>query len=196
MPWTTRVSSSRSSGARSYSQTCSVSRYRSPHAPPQLTESVFPAAAPRPPCPWRYPGTWTLGTPLRQGMKLVITGDARTTRDVLIRTATNAGFDVMNSGSSRTSVVICNHPALDTRKAELARQHRTPIITEDDFLRLLPGTSAGEPKETSTGNRAVTPRGPPAPARTMPTGPLTSSPAGYGWPSSLGIATGSAISRP
>jgi DNA polymerase III subunit epsilon len=135
--------------------------------------TIFPTAAPRPPCPWRYPGRWTPGTPLQQGMKLVFTGDTRSPRDVLVRTAADAGLDVMNSVSSKTSLAVCNDSQLTTRKAELARHHGTPLITEDAFQGLLPMTRAGESKPLDDGNQRVLPATPAEPAPPTPIGPLT-----------------------
>lgn len=140
-------------------------------APPR--QRPYPAAAPRTPCPWRYPGRWVAGTPLQQGMKIVFTGDTSTARETLTRRATDAGLDVMNSVSSRTSLLVRNSRQVVTRKAEQALTHRTPTVTESQFLALLDHVAAGLPS-TPRAAPATTPARPsrkPA-AIEQPAGPL------------------------
>jgi len=79
-------------------------------------------------------------------MKIVFTGDTSLPRELLIRQASDAGLDVMNSVSSRTSLLVCNSPSASTRKAQLAHQHQTPRMTEAEFAHLLTRISPGEPK--------------------------------------------------
>lgn len=132
----------------------------------------FPARAPRTPCPWRAPGPWSPGTPLVQGMKVVITGPTSTTREILTRRCTEAGLDVMNTVSGRTHLLVCNRADERTRKAETARQHGTPVVTEAELAELLDGVAPGRPKtaegrRTSPGVPAI-----PAPRAAAPAGPL------------------------
>jgi DNA polymerase III subunit epsilon len=129
-----------------------------------------PAAAPRPPCAWRDPGRWQAGLPLRQGMKIVFTGDTSTPREVLTMRCAVAGLDAMNSVSSRTSALICNSPTTDTRKAQLARRHGTPVLTEAEFESLLGDVWAGEPKqhEQTASIGSVARPAPPTPAASGP----------------------------
>ncbi|MGY1702177.1 TerD family protein [Geodermatophilus sp. SYSU D00766] len=138
----------------------------------------FPAKAPRTPCPWRTPGRWAAGTPLVQGMKVVITGSTSTPREILTRRCTEAGLDVMNTVSGRTHVLVCNRADEQTGKAARARQHGTPIITEPELLTMLTAVAPGQPKageiaearETVTVNaRAAAP----APRTPEPGGPLS-----------------------
>ncbi|MBD2760543.1 DEDDh family exonuclease [Yimella sp. cx-573] len=82
----------------------------------------FPARAPRVPCAWNYAGRHLPGAPLRQGMTVVFTGRTTRDRELLIEAATRCGLDVMNSVSSRTSLLVCNGEE-STRKAEQARRH-------------------------------------------------------------------------
>lgn len=110
---------------------------------------LVPPAAPRVPCLWRYPGRWQIGTPLRQGMKIVVTGETKLPREALTQRASRAGLDVMNSVSSRTSLVVCNSSATSTRKAQFARQHQTPLVSESELFTLLAGIVAGDPKATA-----------------------------------------------
>lgn len=135
----------------------------------------FPTQAPRPPCPWKYPGRWTPGAPLSQGMKVVFTGRGRTPRETLTHRATSAGLDVMNSASSRTSVLVCDEHGCDSRKLESARHHGVPIVTEAHFLTLLtsvtPGTAKSAPARPST--PTAQPRESVERPVTRPRGPLT-----------------------
>lgn len=103
----------------------------------------YPAIAPRTPCPWKYAGRHALGSPLKQGMTVVFTGHMLRDRAQLIEAATQCGLDVMNSLSSRTSVLVSNAEE-STRKAELARRHGTSVLTEDEFLSLLDSVQPGE----------------------------------------------------
>jgi DNA polymerase-3 subunit epsilon len=105
-------------------------------------------------------------------MKIVFTGETSTPRETLIQRSIAAGLDVMNSVSSRTSLLVSNRPSSDTRKAELARHHGTPALAEADYLPLLDAVQAGEPKTNeSVGPAGPTPRAPqPLPP---PLGPLT-----------------------
>lgn len=127
-------------------------------------------AAPRTPCPWRYPGRARPGGRLQQGMKVVFTGETAAPREVLIRRAAEAGLDVMNNVSSRTSLLICNASDAQTNKAVLARKHGTLIISEHEFEALLRDVRPGEPKpsEKAQGPRPSPPRHSP-----RPRGPLT-----------------------
>ncbi|NEK60241.1 DNA polymerase III [Geodermatophilus sabuli] len=131
----------------------------------------FPAKAPRTPCPWRTPGPWTPGTPLVQGMKVVITGSTSIPREILTRRCTDAGLDVMNTVSGRTHLLVCNRVEEQTGKAARARQHGTPVITEPELVALLTAVSPGKPKvaETVTAGRTAVP----APRSPVPSGPLS-----------------------
>ncbi|SDB91509.1 DNA polymerase-3 subunit epsilon [Sanguibacter gelidistatuariae] len=122
---------------------------------------VYPAAPARPPCRWVYAGRWTPSTPLVQGMKVVFTGETRIPRETLTARAAAAGLDVMSSASSRTSVVVCPDPGYRTRKLEAARSHGTPVVSEEEFLRLLaqvaPGTDKSAASSRATISRCPTP---------------------------------------
>lgn len=108
--------------------------------PPPTT---YPAAPVRTPCRWAYPGRWTPPGPLVQGMKVVFTGETQLPRETLIARATAAGLAVMSSASSKTSLVVCPDPSYRTRKLEAARSHGTPVVSEDEFLRLLADVAPG-----------------------------------------------------
>ncbi|GAA4837707.1 hypothetical protein GCM10023221_13810 [Luteimicrobium xylanilyticum] len=114
----------------------------------EVPRATRPAPAPRTPCAWRDPGRLEPGRPLRQGLKVVFTGETTRPREVLIHEATAAGLDVMNSVSSRTGLVVCNSTTLATGKAAAARRHGTLVVAEDEFLRLLGHVQPGEPKQS------------------------------------------------
>lgn len=94
---------------------------------------------------WTPVGGWTEGTSLVQGMKFVITGGTRTPRDELYTMGIGAGLTPMNSVSGRTSFLVCNDPALATRKASTAGELATSVITEDRFRTLLQSVQPGTP---------------------------------------------------
>lgn len=127
--------------------------------------TVYPATSTRIPCRWAYPGRWTPPGPLVQGMKVVFTGATRLPRETLAARATSAGLDVMNSASSKTSVVVCPDPSYRTRKLDTARSHGTPIVSEEQFLRLVADVAPGRDKTTSAAS--VEPRA----ASTVPSAP-------------------------
>lgn len=142
--------------------------------------AVYPAAPVRTPCRWAYAGRWTPPAPLVQGMKVVFTGETRLTRETLTARATAAGLDVMSSVSSKTSVVVCPDLSYRTRKLEAARSHGTPVISEEEFLRLLadvaPGRDKSEALVPASGSRPTSAAPParswsPSPVAT-PAGPL------------------------
>ncbi|MBB2890665.1 exonuclease domain-containing protein [Flexivirga oryzae] len=109
----------------------------------------YPPTAPRANCPWKYPGRHTTGESLRQGMTVVFTGPTAVDRTLLIEEATEAGLAVMNSVSSRTSLLVSNGTTT-TRKAERARLHGTSILTEAQYRRLLSAIQPGVAKQSPT----------------------------------------------
>lgn len=135
---------------------------------------AYPPPAPRPPCPWRWPGRWEPGTLLQQGMKVTITGETAAPREALTRSAAAAGLEVMNNVSSRTSLLVCNARFAGTTKAVNAARHGTPIVDEQAFLRLLDAVRPGQAK--ASGGRAASAGGarPTTAARPAPSpkGPL------------------------
>ncbi|MBO1755966.1 exonuclease domain-containing protein [Allobranchiibius sp. CTAmp26] len=122
--------------------------------------SLYPTPAPRAEkCPWLWPGEWQLGRQLVQGMKVVVTGPTAVDRSELMRDATAAGLDVMNSVSSRTSVVICNSDQSSTRKFAQAVRLGIPLISEPDFRRMLGSVRPGTPLMRALGRTDIDPTG-------------------------------------
>src|SRR6478672_1763160 len=78
-------------------------------------------------------------------MKFVITGGTRTPRDELYLMGIAAGLTPMNSVSGRTSFLVCNDPALATRKAIAAYDRASSVIAEDRFRALLQSVQRGTP---------------------------------------------------
>lgn len=91
---------------------------------------VYPAAVPRVPSPYLNPGTWAPPARLVQGMKIVITGPTVRPRHEFARDLSSRGFDVMNSVSGQTRLVVCNEPAHVSVKHEKARTTGIPVLTE------------------------------------------------------------------
>lgn len=125
---------------------------------------VRPSPSPRAPCDWAWPGRWDGASPWVQGMKIVFTGPTERPRDDLIRLAVGAGLDVMNSASSRTSVVVCATQAATTRKLAAARAHGIEIVDERVFLdlvgRVAPGRPVGAARQVPTVEALLRPSGP------------------------------------
>ncbi|MCC9308245.1 DEDDh family exonuclease [Kitasatospora sp. RB6PN24] len=91
----------------------------------------------RPPCPYPNPGRWQEGGPLIQGMRVAITGDTATDRELLEDRAIAAGLHIAGSVSRLTSLLVTNEPGSWSGKARKAREVGTPVIGEDAFLQLL-----------------------------------------------------------
>lgn len=68
---------------------------------PPRAESQFTPKPPKTPCAYRNPGRPTAGGPLRQGMKIAITGETAHARAELVGRAVAAGLNMMSSVSRR-----------------------------------------------------------------------------------------------
>ncbi|MEV7779805.1 DEDDh family exonuclease [Kitasatospora sp. NPDC088351] len=101
------------------------------------TGSSYRQARKRPPCPYPNPGRWEDGKPLVQGMRVAITGDTATDRELLEDRAVEAGLHIATSVSRLTSLLVTNEPGSWSGKARRAREVGTPVVTEDAFLQLL-----------------------------------------------------------
>ncbi|PYC65743.1 DNA polymerase III subunit epsilon [Streptomyces tateyamensis] len=99
--------------------------------------SSYRPARKRPACPYPNPGRWRDGGPLVQGMRVAITGDTATDREVLEDRAIAAGLHIASSVSRLTSLLVTNEPGSWSGKARRARELGTPVIGEDAFLQLL-----------------------------------------------------------
>ncbi|WP_042376134.1 DEDDh family exonuclease [Streptacidiphilus melanogenes] len=108
----------------------------------------------RPVCPYPNPGRWRPDGPLVQGMRVAITGDTATDREVLEDRLTEAGLHVASSVSRLTSLLVTNDPGGWSTKARKAREVGTPTVDEAAFLQLLqhvqeqeaaPGPAQGGP---------------------------------------------------
>ncbi|GJF30882.1 DNA polymerase III subunit epsilon [Kitasatospora sp. NE20-6] len=91
----------------------------------------------RPACPYPNPGRWADGSPLVQGMRVAITGDTATERELLEDRAVEAGLHIATSVSRLTSLLVTNEPGSWSGKARKARDLGTPVVGEDAFLQLL-----------------------------------------------------------
>ncbi|MDH6117411.1 DNA polymerase-3 subunit epsilon [Kitasatospora sp. GAS204A] len=91
----------------------------------------------RPACPYPNPGRWREGGPLIQGMRVAITGDTATDRELLEDRAIAAGLHIASSVSRLTSLLVTNEPGSWSGKARKARELGTPTMGEDAFLQLL-----------------------------------------------------------
>ncbi|GHB30860.1 hypothetical protein GCM10010306_024610 [Streptomyces umbrinus] len=122
---------------------------------PPRAESRFTPQPPKTPCAYRNPGRLAPGGPLRQGMKIAITGETAHARAELVGRAVAAGLNMMASVSRHTSVLVTNEPACDSTKARRALTEGVPVIDEHTFLRLLADVRTGTAHE-ATAAPAVT----------------------------------------
>ncbi|MHC5264137.1 TerD family protein [Streptomyces sp. UC4497] len=110
---------------------------------PPRAESQFTPTPPKTPCAYRNPGRLAPGSPLRQGMKVAITGETVCARAELIGRGVAAGLNMMGSVSHHTSVLVSNEPTTESAKARRAATEGVPVIDEDTFVQLLSGVGAG-----------------------------------------------------
>ncbi|PJN21958.1 DEDDh family exonuclease [Kitasatospora sp. CB02891] len=99
--------------------------------------SSYRPARKRPACPYPNPGRWVDGSPLMQGMRVAITGDTATDRQLLEDRMIEAGLHIASSVSRLTSLLVTNEPTSWSGKARKAREYGTPVVGEDAFLQLL-----------------------------------------------------------
>ncbi|MFJ2761981.1 TerD family protein [Streptomyces prasinus] len=116
---------------------------------PPRAESRFTPKPPKTPCAYRNPGRMAPGGPLRQGMKVAITGETAHARAELVGRAVSAGLNLMSSVSRHTSVLVTNEPASGSAKARRALAEGVPVIDEPTFLRLLADVRPGTAHETA-----------------------------------------------
>lgn len=110
---------------------------------PPRAESQFTPTPPKTPCAYRNPGRLTPGGPLRQGMKIAVSGETTLARAELTGRGVAAGLNMMTCVSHRTSVLVTNEPASDSTKVRRADAEGVPVIDEDTFLKLLGDVRAG-----------------------------------------------------
>ncbi|MBW1603668.1 DEDDh family exonuclease [Streptomyces sp. JJ66] len=108
--------------------------YRSPR--PYGSASWRPARR-RPACPYPNPGRYEPGGVLVQGMRVAISGDTATERELLEDRATEAGLHIATSVSRLTSLLVTNDPEAATAKVARARTFGTPVVDEAAFTHLL-----------------------------------------------------------
>ncbi|MEU5348046.1 TerD family protein [Streptomyces sp. NPDC020766] len=116
---------------------------------PPRAESRFTPQPPKTPCAYRNPGRLTPGGPLRQGMKIAITGETAHARAELVGRAVAAGLNMMASVSRHTSVLVTNEPTSASAKARRAESEGVPVIDEHTFLQLLADVRTGTAHEAT-----------------------------------------------
>ncbi|MFC9225578.1 exonuclease domain-containing protein, partial [Streptomyces hygroscopicus] len=144
-----------------------------------------PRFTPQPPktaCAYRNPGRLVPGGPLRQGMKIAITGQTTTSRAELVGRSVAAGLNIMSSVSRHTSALVTNDAASGSAKARRALAENVPVIDERTFLRLLDDVRPGTPHER-TAPAAVPSPSPEAAASPSPAAVPSPSPAAASSPS-------------
>lgn len=116
---------------------------------PPRAESQFTPKPPKSPCAYRNPGRLTPGGPLRQGMKVAITGETAHARAELVGRAVAAGLNMMTSVSRHTSVLVTNEATSGSAKARRTHAEGVPVIDEHTFLHLLAAVQPGTAHETT-----------------------------------------------
>ncbi|WP_097884040.1 TerD family protein [Streptomyces sp. st140] len=116
---------------------------------PPRAESQFTPKPPKTPCAYRNPGRLTSDGPLRQGMKVAITGETAHARAELVGRAVAAGLNMMSSVSRHTSVLVTNESASGSAKARRALAEGVPVIDEHTFLRMLADVRTGTAHEAT-----------------------------------------------
>lgn len=159
---------------------------------PPRAESQFTPQPPKTPCAYRNPGRLIPGEPLRQGMKIAISGETAHARAELVGRAVAAGLNMMTSVSRHTSALVTNEPSSDSTKARRAASEGVPVIDEDTFLRLLAEVRAGTTHEAITTGMASAPVKEPATPKThvaevVPGAPAASSASSVPEPRALPI---------
>ncbi|MCX2971308.1 MULTISPECIES: DEDDh family exonuclease [Streptomyces] len=91
----------------------------------------------RPACPYPNPGRYEPGGVLVQGMRVAISGDTATEREMLEDRAVEAGLHIATSVSRLTSLLVTNDPDAATTKVARARAFGTPVVDEAAFTHLL-----------------------------------------------------------
>lgn len=134
---------------------------------PPRAESQFTPKPPKTPCAYRNPGRLAPGGPLRQGMKVAITGETTFARAELLGRGVAAGLNMTGSVSHRTSILVTNEPASGSAKARRAAAEGVPVIDEDTFLQLLNAVEAGATHQ-APGSASATPA--PRQAEPVPVG--------------------------
>ncbi|MGN4162508.1 TerD family protein [Streptomyces sp. NEAU-PBA10] len=142
---------------------------------PPRAESQFTPKPPKTPCAYRNPGRLTPGGPLRQGMKIAVSGETTLARAELTGRGVAAGLNMMTCVSHRTSVLVTNEPASDSTKVRRADAEGVPVIDEDTFLKLLGDVRAGRSHQAPAPKPSTSALPVPAPRRPEPVaagGPL------------------------
>lgn len=121
---------------------------------PPRQDAQFMPQPPKTPCAYGNPGRMTPGGPLRQGMKVAVTGGTAVARAELTGRAVAAGLNMMKNVSRHTSVLVTNVPASSSAKARSAAAEGVPVIDEDTFLRLLDDVRPGMNHEGAQVSRA------------------------------------------
>ncbi|MFJ4637114.1 TerD family protein [Streptomyces hygroscopicus] len=157
-----------------------------------------PRFTPQPPktaCAYRNPGRLVPGGPLRQGMKIAITGQTTTSRAELVGRSVAAGLNIMSSVSRHTSALVTNDAASDSAKARRALAENVPVIDERTFLRLLDDVRPGTPHERTAPAAVPSPR-PEAAASPSPATASSPSPATAPSPRSAAVPCPSPVADP
>lgn len=108
--------------------------------------------------PYVNPGPWQPGQHLVQGMAFVVTGATDHGRDALFELGYATGLSAMNGFTGRTSLVVCNDLGSGSRKLTGAIERGVPVVSEREFLDLLPSVLPGTRLDATAATQPRVPR--------------------------------------
>ncbi|MBN9643737.1 DNA polymerase III subunit epsilon [Corynebacterium sp. CCM 8862] len=89
------------------------------------------------------PGVWTPGTPLVEGMEVVVSPDIRMDPDIIIEAAVTANLSYSEKLTRQTSVVVCNRDNELFGKTLHADRKDIPLVVDEDFVALCESVARG-----------------------------------------------------
>jgi DNA polymerase-3 subunit epsilon len=93
--------------------------------------------ASRLPCPYMNPGRFVAGRPLVQGMRVALASEVKRTHEELVERIVHAGLSFTEAVDQATSLIICNEAAPEHGKGYQANEMGVPLVSDDEFMRLL-----------------------------------------------------------
>jgi DNA polymerase-3 subunit epsilon len=103
--------------------------------------------AARMPCEYENPGAFMAGRPLVQGMRVALSTEVKHTHEELIERILHAGLSYAEAVDQQTSLVLCDEPKPDQGKGFHAVELGIPVVSDDDFMRMLDDVVGGKDVE-------------------------------------------------
>ena len=89
------------------------------------------------------PGVWAPGTPLVEGMEVVVSPDIRMDPDVIIEAAVTSNLSYSEKLTRQTSVVVCNRDNEVFGKTLHADRKNIPMVDDSHFMALVEKVERG-----------------------------------------------------